>query len=209
MASEAQKQGALLNSGFLNTLGSKDPGLRLDGVEQVFVKYMGKLVQRLVSRIDQAGPDGREVTASGNLSSNIRFEYTHIGMRYTGNVFMPDYADFRDKGIQGLGADNQNTTSPYRFKFRHPSKKHVAAIEQWIKEKNNLAIVTAPKGLTDIVKEQKSLAYIFAASARRKGIKAANFKQGAIDDILPDFARELSAALGKDIAVSIKLSNLN
>jgi hypothetical protein len=208
MASEGQRQQDLINSGFLDNLGSKDPGLQLDTVEQVFVKYMGKLVQRLTDRIDQAGPDGREISATGNLSSNIRFEYTKSATRYVGQIFMPDYADFVDKGVRGLGGDNRNTTSPYRFRFLRPSKKHVAAIEQWIKDKNNLAIVTAPKGLTDIAAQQKSLAYIFAASARRKGLKATNFKRGVLDDIMPDFARDIGKAMGKDIAVSIRLTKL-
>jgi len=208
MATEAQRQSQLIKSGFLNTLGGKDPGLQLDEVEKVFVKHMGKLVQRIVYRIDNTGSNGREISASGELSAKTRFEYTRLGMQYKGQVLMPDYADIRDKGIQGLGADNQNRTSPYRFRFLRPSKKHVAALEGWIKEKNNLAIVSVPKGLTDIVKEQKRLAYIFAASARRKGIKPGNFKSGAIDDIMPAFLKELSTALAKDVSVSIKTANL-
>lgn len=209
MASEAQRQQELLNTDFLDRLGSgKGNGPKLDAVEEVFVKYMGKLVQRLVDRVDKRGPNGREISASGNLSSNIRFEYTRNGTKYVGQVYMPDYADFVDKGVQGVGPENRNTTSPYRFRFLRPNAKHVAALERWIADKNDLSIITAPKGLANLVTARKSLAYAFAASARRRGLKATNFKRGALDDILPDFTRELGAALGKDLTTSIKLSNL-
>lgn len=208
MASEAQRQQQLLNSNFLDTLGTARniPDVGLDQVEKVFVKWMGKLVQEIVKKIDEVGPNGREISASGNLSSKTRFEFTKTGTTYTGLVYMPDYADFRDKGVQGVGPGNQNTTSPYRFRFRNPSKKHVAAIEQWIKNKNNLAIITVPKGLTDIVSQQKTMAYIMARSSKIKGIKAANFKAGAVDSVMADFTKELAAAMAKDVAVSFDLS---
>lgn len=205
---EGRRQQQLLDSGFLDTLGRDKniPEVELDQVEKVFVKWMGKLVQEIVRKIDEVGPNGKEISATGNLSAKTRFTFTKTGTSYLGYVYMPFYADFRDKGVQGVGPGNKNTTSPYRFRFRWPSKKHLAAIEQWVRDKNNLAIITVPKGLTDIVSEQKSLAAKIATANKIHGIMPGNFKMGAVNSIMPDFTKELAAAMAKDVAISFDLS---
>ncbi|HWV64356.1 hypothetical protein [Chitinophaga sp.] len=220
MAPERQRQQDLINSGALNNIGStRQAEPELDNVEEVFKTYMGKLVQRLVERIDGAGPDGKEISASGRLSESVKFKYTVKGQQYTGEISMADYADWRDKGVRGISAGNKNTTSPYSFKFVPPSANHVAAIEQWIKDKNDLSVVEAPKGLdrivkkhntrlNDIVKQRHSLAFAMAYSSKQKGIMPANFKKGALDDIMPEFTQEMAKALAKDVTITLNLSNL-
>lgn len=207
MASEAQRQAALLNSGYLNTLGTSSGVIALDNVEQVIVHWMGKLVQEIVRRIDEPGENGKEISSSGHLSANTRFTYKKLGMAYVGYVHMPYYADYRDKGVQGLGPGNINTTSPYRFRFLNPSKNHINAIEDWVREKNNLTVITVPKGLTSIAKQQRSMAYLIAKYDKQHGIRPANFKKGAVAAIMDGFLRDISRAMAKDISIEFDYSN--
>lgn len=215
MASEAQKQQNLLDSGFLDNLGSKDSELLLDATEGVFVKWMGKLVEALQQNLNTAN-NGREITASGALSSSIRFEYKKQGKGYVGEVYMLDYADFVDKGVKGLGPNNRNTTSPYSFKTVFPSKNMKNALLLWVREKNVLSDITAPKGL--LGKHTRSylrnkdrandLATALGISIKRKGLVATNFKEASVDQILGAMRTELAAAAAKDIVVNINLGVL-
>lgn len=203
MASESQKQKSLLSSGALGRLGVSPKDIQLDAVEKVISRYVGLIVTRYQDRINGRGSDadsngdsGREITASGRLSASIRGEYTQRGRDFDITIYMADYADYVDKGVQGIGPGNKNTTSPYRFKFRYPSRTHVAAIEAWIKAKNVTAIITKPKGLNI------GPAYSIAMSIKKKGLSATNFKQRVIDSVLPKLTEELASALAKDVVVS-------
>lgn len=219
MASEAQQQQKLINSGALANIGqARGTDLTLTAVEEVFKLYMGKLVQELTRRVDEP-VDGKEISASGNLSSSIRFEYSVAGTEYVGKIFMADYADYQDKGVRGVGPNNRNMTSPYKFKFATPSKAHVDAIEKWMREKNTIAIVTAPKGLHEKVKGGKglkdiqpvpqTLAYIIARASKMHGLAARNFKQGAVNSVMPAFSAALAKAMAKDVKVNIDTVNAN
>jgi hypothetical protein len=215
MASEAQKQKRLLDSGFLDTLGSKETPLKLQKAEQVFVKYLGILMQHLQDNLNTA-QNGREITASGELSSSMRIEYQLDGMSFIGQIFMADYADFVDKGVQGIGPNNRNTTSPYHFKTAFPSKNMQKVLIAWVRQKSVLEDRTAPKGLmgkaTRGILRNKTrrndLAIRIGIGIKRHGTKATNFKQVSINQIMGDMNRELSKALATDIIIDINTSLL-
>jgi hypothetical protein len=215
MATESQKQKRLLDNGFLDNLGSKDVPLKLDKVEKIFVKYMGKLVDLLQVNLNTAS-NGKEITASGALSESIRFEYRKDGTGYVGEVYMLDYADYVDKGVQGIGPGNRNTTSPYHFKTAFPSKDMQKALLLWVRQKSLLAEREAPKGLkgkaTRTYLRNKvranDLAIRIGIGIKRHGTKATNFKQVSVDAILDDMTRELAKATATDIAVNINTSIL-
>lgn len=216
MASEAQKQQRLLSSGFLNNLGSNIPELELNEVEKILVKFGSVMVEALQRNINTPGANGREITASGELSASIRFEYRQQGLGYVAEWFMTDYADFRDKGVQGVGPNNRNTTSPYRFKTAFPSKNMQNALLLYVREKNLLSDITAPKGLLGkntrrILKNKdrrNTLAVAMGISIKRKGIEASNFKQKSIDEVMEDMTAELAKAMAMDIKISINMSKL-
>lgn len=216
MASEAQNQKQLLDSGFLNSLGAGKDTLVLNEVEKIFVKWMGRLVEVMQERLNTARNDGTEITASGRLSESIRFEYQVSGTGYEGQVFMATYADFVDKGVQGVGPGNKNSTSPYKFKFAFPTKNHQEALIMWVRQKANLQDVTAPKGLLgkktrehlNNDQRRKSLAIAIGISSKRKGLMAQPFKAESVDEVFQAMSKEIAAATAKDIKISIETSVL-
>src|SRR4051812_25603724 len=221
MANEAQRQQQLIDSGLLDSLGDVNLPLELGTVEGIFVKYMGILVERMHENLNKLHPvmvDGRQVqassVASGALTSSIRFEYKVVGQSYIGEVYMTDYADFVDKGVQGIGPGNRNNTSPYKFKTMLPSKNMKDALVLWIRQKNITDKIDAPTGLfgretasrlSTVVKEQ-SLATAIGIGIKRHGIQATNFKTVSVESIMADLRRDLAAAAATDIAININTS---
>jgi hypothetical protein len=215
MATEAQRQSRLLDSGFLDSIGSQDVPLALTNVEKIFVKHLGRLIERLQDNLNEA-KNGKEITASGELSSSMRFEYRLNGVSFTGEIYMADYADFVDKGVQGIGPNNRNATSPYKFKTPFPSKNMQKALIAWVRQKSVLEDKTAPKGLmgkaTRGILRNKArrddIAIRIGIGIKRHGTKATNFKQISINQIMNDMNRELSEALATDITIDINTSLL-
>jgi len=216
MATEAQRQQQLLSSGWLDKIGQGNDVLELDQVEQVFVKWMGRLVEALQKNINSPNGKGQEITASGALSESIRFEYSKNGVGYQGVVYMVDYADFRDKGVQGIGPNSKNTTSPYKFRTAFPSKNMQNALLMWVREKNLLSEITAPKGLLGkntrnyLRNKDRSRQLVIALgkSIKQHGIEASNFKQVSVDEILQGMTQELAEAMVGDIVLSIDTAKL-
>lgn len=214
MANESQKQKKLLDSGFLDNLGSKDVPLGLDEVEKIFVKYMGELVEALQNNLNTMKDDGNEISATGALSESIRFEYRKDGTGYVGEVYMLDYADYVDKGVQGVGPENKNTTSEYKFKTAFPSKNMQKALLVWIRKKNVLEDKVVQQGLKGRYTREylrnkvrrKNLVIRIGIGIKQHGIKATNFKQVGIDAILDDMYKELAKAMASDIAININTS---
>lgn len=200
--SYAANTNAALNSGFLDGLGSQysNTPIIFDEIEKVLVKY-GKLFAESFSK----ELDNADANATGKLSDTIRFEYTKLGTTYTVTVFMSDYAKFVDEGVQGIGAGNKNTTSPYKFNLPYPSTKQVTELEKWIKAKNVTAIITAPKGIVSKELSAKSLAWAIGTSIKQKGLKATNFKKTVIDRLKEDYTNEIIKAAKRDISISITL----
>lgn len=211
MASEAQRQRDLVNSGFLDNIGTaRTTPLELANVESIFVKWMGLLVEALQRNL-HAVNGGREINASGTLSESIRFEYKKSGKTYVGEVYMAPYADYVDKGVQGIGPNSRNTTSPYKFKTAFPSKDMQNALILWVRQKHVLSDATAPRGLlgrhTKAYLRNKvrrnTLAIALGVAIKRHGTKATNFKEISVKEIMDGMKRELAAAAARDIRINI------
>lgn len=221
MASEAQKQKQLIDSGFLEGLGgSKEKEPAFDSAEKVFVKWMGLLITELQKNLNNEGIGmggySAEITASGALSESIHLEYRRTGAAFEGRIYMLDYADYVDKGVQGIGPGSKNTTSPYRFRTPGTSKNMRDALVKWIAEKNVLSTITTNKGLLGPHTQQKlqnkiaaqSLAEAIGRSIKRKGLKARPFKSVSVDAIVEGMNKEMAKALVQDIKIDINLSVL-
>lgn len=215
MASEAKKQRNLIDTGFLDSIGTDNSSLEPNEVERVFVKWMGKLLEALQRNLNEA-KNGREITASGELSSSITFNYRVDGFGYEGLFYMASYADFVDKGVQGVGPNNRNTTSPYKFRYAFPSKNHQDALLFWVRHKSLLEERSAPKGLLGAGTKnflrnkarRNDLAIRIGIASKRKGLRATNFKQVSLDEVMADLTAEMQKALAKDIVISINNSML-
>lgn len=215
MASEGKKQQGLIDSGFLDGLGSDNSSLQLNEVEKIFVKWMGKLLEALQRNLNEA-KNGREISASGELSSSITFNYRVDGFGYEGLFYMANYADYVDKGVQGVGPNNRNTTSPYKFKYAFPSRNHQEALLFWVRHKSLLEERDAPKGLLGARTKnflrnkarRNDLAIRIGIASKRKGLRATNFKKVSLDEVMADLTADIQKALAKDIVISINASML-
>jgi hypothetical protein len=146
---------------------------------------------------------------TGGLASSIRFETTETANGIIISVFVNDYYKFIDSGVRGVGRNNKNTTSPYRFRYLNPSQSHVSAIRKWIARNGIKARVTDIKKYGAVGRENrqpkdKSLAYIIARSIKSKGLERTGFWSSSIDQVFKDFDVKMSQALGIDIRVNLE-----
>jgi hypothetical protein len=146
---------------------------------------------------------------TGNLASSIRFETTETKNGIIISVFVNDYYKFIDSGVRGVGRNNKNTTSPYRFRTLNPSQSHVNAIRQWIARNGIKARATDVKKYGAVGRESrqpqdKSLAYIIARSIKSKGLVRTGFWTDSINETFKDFDVKMSQALGIDIRVNLE-----
>ncbi|MEO7535869.1 MAG: hypothetical protein ABIU30_18555 [Ferruginibacter sp.] len=172
-----------------------------DALEAVMMQYGELFVKVFADELDK-----QDANASGLLTSKTRFEFSIAGNFYQTKFYMPSYAKFVDEGVQGIDpALSKNLTSPYRFKFLTPSKKHIEALEKWIAEKNVTAIITVPKGIISKTLSQKSLAYAIGYSIKKRGLKATYFKKTVIERLIDDFKADVAKAVNEDVTVNIIL----
>lgn len=150
-------------------------------------------------------------TTTGKLDKSLDFKVTPLANGYKVDFTALYYYKFVDKGVQGVGPGNKNSTSPYRFKFANPSKSHVQAIQKWINDNSLTAQVTDIKRWSGVGREikggrmpLKSAAWLVARLIKRKGLKATNFWQDAFDDTFKDFGVRMSEALGRSITVNLE-----
>lgn len=210
MPTIAQAQTKFLREGGLNSLGIDRPeNPKLGTVEAMLELYAKEFIK---AANDNLNNDNSVNT--GALSDSIEFEITRMGTDFNLKLLVADYYDYVNKGVQGKGRKNKNKTSPYKFQYITPSKSHVEAIRNWIKEGRHKVKVSDIKyGKTrqegkaiPQAKKEQSLAYIIARSIKQKGLRATGFWDKAFDETFKDLGLQLSKALGVDI--SIDLNNL-
>lgn len=135
---------------------------------------------------------------SGTLAQGVHaLPIVHSGTSYSFEIHAPDYADFVDKGVNGV---EQTRGSIYSFKSSHPSKKHVAAIMQWIPVAGLTLRDGHPKK-----DPYKAMAYAVATSVKQKGLKATPFMEHSFGkDYQIDMAFALKVAMGRAVQMVFK-----
>ena len=166
-----------------------------------YVEAFEKKVADELNRLDKVD--------TGGLASSIRYETTETAKGLIIEVYVNDYYKFVDKGVRGVGRNNKNTTSPFRFRYLNPSKSHVSAIRKWIARNGIRARATDVKKYGAVGRENrqpkdKSLAYIIARSIKSKGLPYTGFWEKSIDAVFKDFDVKMSQALGIDIRVNLE-----
>lgn len=146
---------------------------------------------------------------TGNLASSIKFETTETANGLIIEVFVNDYYKFVDKGVRGVGRNNINTTSPYRFRYANPSKSHVEALRGWIRRNGLKSRAKDVQKYGRIGRENRQpedmrLAKIIARSIKKKGLRQTGFWTDSINEVFKDFDVKMSQALGIDIAVNLQ-----
>lgn len=146
---------------------------------------------------------------TGNLASTIKFETTETKDGLIIEVFVNDYYKFVDRGVRGIGRNNINTTSPYRFRYANPSKSHVQAIRGWISRNRDKVKARDVQKYGAIGREKRqpqdiTVAWLVARNIKRRGLRQTGFWTDSINEVFKDFDVKMSQALGIDIAVNLQ-----
>jgi hypothetical protein len=207
MPTIAQAQAKLGGRAFTGTGISKGvfmPKEDMALASQMVAEYVKEFESRVATELDRVGR-----VDTGDLASSIRYETTETAKGLIIEVYVNDYYKFVDKGVRGVGRNNINTTSPYKFRYLNPSKSHVSAIRKWIARNGIRARATDVKKYGAVGRENrqpqdKSLAYIIARSIKSKGLVRTGFWTDSIQETFKDFDVKMSQALGIDVAVNLE-----
>lgn len=153
--------------------------------------------------------EDRQVVASGQLESNINYEIEQGGNRMT--ITMLDYFDYPNEGVRGVKSSKNAPNSPYKYKSLYTmSPEGRASIKQLISEgkvkvsdtyktSRPIGLEKKRKSLIDMQTDQ--LIYLI----KKHGIKRTRYFDDAFDTVFGTFAEDMAEALGRDVAINIKL----
>jgi len=171
---------------------------------QMVAEYVKEFESRVATELDRVGR-----VDTGDLASSIRYETTETANGLIIEVYVNDYYKFVDKGVRGVGRNNINTTSPYKFRFLNPSKSHQNAIRKWLKNNDVKSRATDVKKYGAVGREQRqptdtTLAFLVARKIKRVGLPYTGFWEKSIDAVFKDFDVKMSQALGIDVRVNLE-----
>lgn len=193
-----QAQANLLNSGFLDDLGSDfEPTQTTDAL----ILAAAYLVEQAQNELSKAGH-----VSSGNLSDSIvANDPQEINNKVSIDVEALFYYQFLNKGVRGT----KGGAGQYSFKSSYPSTEMVSAIEAWIK-RSGKASTNVDKKRSASAKEVKNktvseldTAYAVARAIKQKGIRATYFFDRAIALATKYTEQELGKSFSADIINAI------
>ena len=152
-------------------------------ISKTLEDFLNTLVSDMRQKLDDKGK-----TDSGALRQEITVTPIRVeGATWSVEITMPDYAKFVDQGVQGT-TNSINSTSPFRFKFSKPSKKHIKAMSNWWRG----------KGISSL-----SHQYALTTILKKRGTRPTNFiTDVATLDKWQQLARNIEKAVGKSISFS-------
>jgi hypothetical protein len=145
--------------------------------------------------------------ASRSLQKSL--EYKISGGRVSFGSPLP-YAAFIHWGVNGT---RKNRNAPYSYRYENPSRKHVDAIVQWMKDKpvrlqavgGGFIKKKGPRGGDRV----RSAAYLIARSIKRNGIEGLRYYEAALEAQVPKFQTKLGEALAQDLLKSLEFKSGN
>lgn len=171
---------------------------------QLVAEYVKAFEEKVADRLNAL-----DRVDTGNLASSINFETTETKDGLIIEVFVNDYYKFVDRGVRGIGRNNINTTSPYRFRYANPSKSHVQAIRGWISRNRDKVKARDVQKYGAIGREKRqpqdiTVAWLVARNIKRRGLRQTGFWTDSINEVFKDFDIKMSQALGVDIVVNLE-----
>jgi hypothetical protein len=206
----SQAQAEALASGFFDELGST-----LEGKEALVPKRSLSVLYQLAGElVDEAQKNliKSNKIATGKGSESLRVENPkRVGKMIHITVSMLYYLRFVNKGVNGT---KKSQGSESKFRYPNPSKKHVAAIESWMKRGGiSSRARDVSKYGTHGKNEKKNkeistlgAAYAVARSIKIKGLKKTGFLDKAIESTERRAKQQLGAALKVDVINSLPKS---
>lgn len=202
----AQAQSALLNTGFLETLGQNrdDVGVALAATDAAIIRAAARFIEDAVDNLIKS-----DRISSGYLQDSIKpvVKQWENGVNII-QIMVADYYKFVDRGVKGLKGGN--SLSGYQFRTANPSKRMVDAIEAWVRHEKltfkNTKVAVSPREhkRATIESASRATAYMIAKSIKRKGLKPSRFWTDAIEELEKDIATGVADALRIDVIESFK-----
>lgn len=198
----SKQQAAALADGFLDGLGSDKDGFRpAETVSEVFL-LAGELIEDAQNNLIKS-----KNIASGALSESLIAENpVQNGSIIRVDIKMLYYGRFVNKGVKGTVSGS----GLYQFRNSFPSKKHVKAISEWMKDaRTKVRTVKKYKKYGRHEKKTQSVselsnAYAIARSIKMKGLKANHFLDKAVKTAQDKARDRFGAALKIDIINSLR-----
>lgn len=203
-------QRSLLDTGFLDTLGSNEDGaVPLTETSKAVLQVAGEFIDDATSNLNKV-----DRVSTGNLASSMRPVIVEAGVNNTIDIYINDYYKFVDKGVRGW-QDTAGSGSQYQFK--PPRKgggggksKMVNAIRKWV-IREGLAARNTKKSITarenrrmQIRDTSTSTAIVIAGSIRKKGLRRTNFFTDAVRTLEDKLGRGVANALRIDVIETFK-----
>ena len=162
-------------------------GLDFTNVEKYLDSYGAYLVRQGQSRLNKR-------RATGNLRNSLRHKLFKTREKYVLVLLSARYGEFIEKGVSGtqvvrsyIDRYGKRKTSPFKFKLKQPPTR---ALEFYIRAKG----IKGRDKKGRFIKN-KSLAYLFARSVKKKGIKAASYYTQPLSYSYKYFKREALEAV--------------
>lgn len=196
----AKAQRAVLDTGFLDTIGNeRGAGLGLDNTAQALLDLTSKLLLDATRNLEGN-------ISSGKLSSTAEQTVTASAGGLQIQIKMEDYWKFVDQGVNGL---NVAQGSPFSFKTKNPSRAMVQEIEGWLKRagasSENINRSISKKESVGLKFAGSSKAFAVARSIKRRGLKPTKFFTNALEQFNREVASNaLINAARIDVTTSIQ-----
>lgn len=189
-------------------------GLESLGAEKALFVEVGNALFEIAQSIINKSIDNLEKkgnVATGNLISKMKIEnYSEKNGNVSLEIVMPDYAEYLDKGVNGIEV---GYGSPYSYKSKMPPTKE---IRKWLVKRGRKARADKYKPVSTTDRKNKrlrkavsendtnSLAFAIARSIYKRGIKPTKFLSKAIKDTQKEFRDKISKAFQVGVINSLK-----
>lgn len=203
--SQAKRQAAVLNDGFLDLLSENRQDFAVVDLDAIS-GTLADLAVRFVL-LARANLEAANRIATGALAESIQpTEVEIFGSVYRVEIRLADYYKFVDEGVKGW-QDERGGASPYQFKRTPPGKKMVTEIRKWVireglkgRGRENRRMVgrrdTRRNSITDT---STRTAYAISSSIKKKGLRPSHFWRDTVAQMRQDIETELGKSLKVDI----------
>lgn len=214
-----QVQAEAIAEGFLDKLAADNQDYQqlkqYPVLKKMILLASEAFVDTALEELERQGKVNTGGLADGLSSTDVleKPEGYEVEVGYDPNDPSSKYYDYVNKGVRGWKSGRPN--SEYKFTKSNPVPKMVSAIELWIKgrglqgrnelRKGMNANQRKNRSIADVADQKKSLAYVFARSIKRKGIKYSGFFDKAVQaQFGKEFNQAVAKAIGGDLRVYIR-----
>lgn len=138
------------------------------------------------------GKNGRYGVATRDLQKSLTYSIGGGKLKFGSPL---PYAAFIHWGVNGT---QRNRNAPYSYKFPNPSRKHVEAIKEWMKDKPVRLRTSDGRFTSQTPSAIGSAAYVIARSVKRKGLAGVKYWTLAYEAIWPKYSKKIAEAKAAD-----------